>query len=194
LRLHTPREPRHGSSRWSVIRYALGSNGRTARFCIIWVVMTGGPVTAVVTELILHIRLQAHVLGPAMRAARGRERHQVLIRSHGGPLGRAEHGLAHQVLVRARGLVLGPAGALFVPGGLPLFRALTLHLLPSHGHHGRTDHRHFQPGAGTAGPRTGPAQLTARPRRWPWPRRGGYFILAIRGVGKTAVIRYTRLR
>lgn len=73
MRLHTPREPRHGSSRWEVVHYALGSNRRTARLCIIWVVMTGGPVTAVAAELILHIRLQAHVLSPAVRAARGHE-------------------------------------------------------------------------------------------------------------------------
>jgi hypothetical protein len=38
------REPRHGSSRWEVVRYALGSNARTARLCVIWVVVTGGPV------------------------------------------------------------------------------------------------------------------------------------------------------
>ena len=44
MRLPTPREPRHGSSRWEVIRYALGSNARTARLCVIWVVVTGGPV------------------------------------------------------------------------------------------------------------------------------------------------------
>ena len=56
LRLHTPREPRHGSSRWSVIRYALGSNARTARLCVIWVVVTGGPVAGPITYWILHIR------------------------------------------------------------------------------------------------------------------------------------------
>jgi hypothetical protein len=56
MRLPTPREPRHGSSRWEVIRYALGSNARTARFCVIWVVVTGGPAGTAITYWILHIR------------------------------------------------------------------------------------------------------------------------------------------
>jgi hypothetical protein len=56
LRLPTPREPRHGSSRWEVIRYALGSNARTARLCVLWVVVTGGPVAGPITYWILHIR------------------------------------------------------------------------------------------------------------------------------------------
>ena len=46
MRLPTPREPRHGSSRWEVIRYALGSNARTARLCVLCVVVTGGPVNS----------------------------------------------------------------------------------------------------------------------------------------------------
>jgi hypothetical protein len=58
MRLPTPREPRHGSSRWEVIRYALGSNARAARFCLIWLVMTGGPFGAVVVWLLSHIRLR----------------------------------------------------------------------------------------------------------------------------------------
>jgi hypothetical protein len=56
LRLPTPREPRHGSSRWEVIRYALGSNARTARLCVLWVVLTGGPVSGPITYWIVHIR------------------------------------------------------------------------------------------------------------------------------------------
>jgi hypothetical protein len=56
MRLPTPREPRHGSSRWSVIRYALGSNARTARLCVLWMVMAGGPVAGPITYWILHIR------------------------------------------------------------------------------------------------------------------------------------------
>ncbi len=43
MRLPTPREPRHGSSRWEVIRDALGSDARTARLCVLWVVLTGRP-------------------------------------------------------------------------------------------------------------------------------------------------------
>jgi hypothetical protein len=55
MRLPTPREQRHGSSRWDVIRYALGSNARTARLCVILVV-TGGPVAGPVIYWILHVR------------------------------------------------------------------------------------------------------------------------------------------
>ena len=51
-----PREPRQGSSRCEVIRYALGSNARTARFGVIWLVMTGG-TSVLLAELLRHIRL-----------------------------------------------------------------------------------------------------------------------------------------
>jgi len=51
MRVPTPREPRQGSSRRATVRYALGSNARTARFCLIWLVMTGGPATALVEVL-----------------------------------------------------------------------------------------------------------------------------------------------
>jgi len=35
-RIPAPRQPRHGDGRWeTVIRYALGSNARTFRFCAI---------------------------------------------------------------------------------------------------------------------------------------------------------------
>jgi hypothetical protein len=48
---------RHGSTRWEVVRYALGSNARTLRLCLIWLVMTAAPVAgAVLTELIRHVR------------------------------------------------------------------------------------------------------------------------------------------
>ena len=56
MRLPTSREPRQASSRWEVIRYALGSNARTARFCVIWVVVTCGPAGSAITYWILHIR------------------------------------------------------------------------------------------------------------------------------------------
>jgi hypothetical protein len=55
MRLPTPREPRQGNSRWETVRYALTSNALTARFCLIWLVMTGGPATVLV-EVIRHIR------------------------------------------------------------------------------------------------------------------------------------------
>ena len=48
---------RLGSARWEVIRYALDSNARTARLCLIWVVMTGGPAAGLV-ELLSYIRLR----------------------------------------------------------------------------------------------------------------------------------------
>jgi hypothetical protein len=51
-----PRQPRHESTRWEVIRYAIGSNARTARLCLICLVMTGAPLT-VLAELLRHIRL-----------------------------------------------------------------------------------------------------------------------------------------
>jgi hypothetical protein len=56
-----PRQPRHGSTRWEIIRDAIGSNAKTARLCLIWLVMTGAPVTAL-AELIRHIRLRANGL------------------------------------------------------------------------------------------------------------------------------------
>jgi hypothetical protein len=56
MRLPTHREPRQSSSRWEVIRYALGSNARTARLCVIWVVVTGGPAGSAIIYWVLHIR------------------------------------------------------------------------------------------------------------------------------------------
>jgi hypothetical protein len=67
-----PRQPRHESTRWEIIRYAMGSNARTARLCLIWLVMTGGPITAI-AELLSHIRLRIRVLslgGASPMAAR----------------------------------------------------------------------------------------------------------------------------
>jgi uncharacterized membrane protein YoaK (UPF0700 family) len=58
MRVPTPRDPRQGSSRCTTVRYALGSNARTARFCVIWLVMTGGPIAGAVLAVVLHhIRL-----------------------------------------------------------------------------------------------------------------------------------------
>jgi hypothetical protein len=88
LRLPTLKEPRHGSSRWEIVRFAMTSNPRAARFCVIWLVTTGVPVVIVtwlvttgvpattVFELLRHIQLHAHVLSPAVRAAGGHERLQ----------------------------------------------------------------------------------------------------------------------
>lgn len=61
-----PRQPRHGSTRWEVIRYALGSNARTFRLCVILLVMTGVPVT-ILTELIRHVRLPGKIISAAAK-------------------------------------------------------------------------------------------------------------------------------
>jgi len=58
LRLPTPQEPDPGNSRWSVIRYALDSNARTIRLCLIRLVAIGPPVAATVVEVSLDIHLQ----------------------------------------------------------------------------------------------------------------------------------------
>ncbi len=54
----TPKEPRHDAGRWETIRYALDSNARTLRLCLIWLVAIVSPVAAtIVAELIKHILL-----------------------------------------------------------------------------------------------------------------------------------------
>ena len=58
MSLPAPREPRHDSGRWETIRYALDSNARTLRLCLIWLVAIASPVAAaVVGELIRHMVL-----------------------------------------------------------------------------------------------------------------------------------------
>ena len=53
-----PREPSHDGGRWETIRYALESNARTFRLCLIWLVATAAPVAAaVIAELIRHMLL-----------------------------------------------------------------------------------------------------------------------------------------
>jgi len=53
--LRAPRESRHDSGRWSAVRYALDSNARTLRYCLM---VTIFPVAvAVITELMRHTRL-----------------------------------------------------------------------------------------------------------------------------------------
>lgn len=51
-----PREPRHGC-RWETIRYALDSNARTLRLCLILLVVTvaSSAVASLVAELIRHL-------------------------------------------------------------------------------------------------------------------------------------------
>ena len=54
----TPREPRHSDERWQTICYALDSNARTLRLCLIRAVAIVSPVAAtVITMLIRHMLL-----------------------------------------------------------------------------------------------------------------------------------------
>lgn len=64
-----PREPRHGD-RWETIRYALDSNARTLRLCLIWFVSIASPVVAtVVTMLMRHMLLCAPLYQCTQRRA-----------------------------------------------------------------------------------------------------------------------------
>jgi hypothetical protein len=52
--LLAPRESRHGSGQWEIVRFALDSNARTFRYCVM---VTVFPVAvAVITEL-MRLRL-----------------------------------------------------------------------------------------------------------------------------------------
>jgi hypothetical protein len=55
MTLPEPQEPRDGG-RWATIRYALDSNERTIRLCVICVVLIAAPVAvAVIMLLIRHV-------------------------------------------------------------------------------------------------------------------------------------------
>ena len=47
-----PRQPRQGNGRWETIRYALDSNARTLRLCLILLVTRVAPVTAAVVAVL----------------------------------------------------------------------------------------------------------------------------------------------
>ena len=47
-----PRQPRQGHGRWETIRYALDSNARTLRLCLILLVTTVAPVTVAVVAVL----------------------------------------------------------------------------------------------------------------------------------------------
>jgi hypothetical protein len=53
MRVPTPTPPRH-AGQWETIRYAIDSNARTIRLCLIWVVVIGFPVLLAATGL-LHL-------------------------------------------------------------------------------------------------------------------------------------------
>lgn len=73
-----PGEPRHGDGRWETIRYALDSNARTLRLCLIWFVAIASPVAAtVITMLMRHVLLRdPHARGQATRARKRWQREQ----------------------------------------------------------------------------------------------------------------------
>jgi len=61
----SPREPRHDGGKWETILYALDSNARTLRLCLIWIVAIVSPVAAtVITLLVRHMLLS----GPGCQA------------------------------------------------------------------------------------------------------------------------------
>jgi hypothetical protein len=49
-----PRRPRHGNGRWETIRYALDSNARTFRLCLIVLMTAISPVAATVIAVLVH--------------------------------------------------------------------------------------------------------------------------------------------
>lgn len=52
----TPPEPHHDGGQWETIRYALDSNARTFRLCLICLVVIAAPAAAAaVAELIRHM-------------------------------------------------------------------------------------------------------------------------------------------
>jgi hypothetical protein len=64
MSLPAPHEPRHDGGKWETIHYALDSNARTLRLCLLWFVAIVSPTVATVITLLLR-----HVLlcGPGAR-------------------------------------------------------------------------------------------------------------------------------
>jgi hypothetical protein len=98
-----PAEPSHGG-RWETIRYALDSNARTIRLCVIWFVSIVSPVVAaVITMLMRHtflfdVRVQA-VLAAGSNRRRldhvdGRSQADRIVAARVGPKAPACSGLA----------------------------------------------------------------------------------------------------
>jgi hypothetical protein len=67
MSLPAPHEPRHDGGKWATIRYAIDSNARTLRLCLIWAVALVSPVAATVITLLLR-----HMLLCAPNARPGR--------------------------------------------------------------------------------------------------------------------------
>jgi hypothetical protein len=53
MSLPVPRDPSQDGGKWETIRYALDSNGRTLRLCLIWAVVIAAPAVATVLTLLL---------------------------------------------------------------------------------------------------------------------------------------------
>jgi len=49
-----PRRPSYANGRWETIRYALDSNARTFRLCLILLMMAISPVAAAVVAVLIH--------------------------------------------------------------------------------------------------------------------------------------------
>jgi len=54
LSVPAPRQSRHGGGRWETIRYAIDSNARTFRLCLILLVTIVSPVAASVGAVLIH--------------------------------------------------------------------------------------------------------------------------------------------
>jgi hypothetical protein len=54
LSVPAPRWPRHDGGRWDTVRYALDSNARTFRLCLILLATAVSPVLAAVAAVLIH--------------------------------------------------------------------------------------------------------------------------------------------
>lgn len=74
MRVPAPREPRHGG-RWETIRYALDTNPRTFRLCLILFVVAVGPclgliIAELIRQMLLcgrtgHMATKSQAVGPS---------------------------------------------------------------------------------------------------------------------------------
>jgi hypothetical protein len=108
MSLPSPHEPRHDGGRWETIRYAIDSNARTLRLCLIWAVAIVSPVAAtVITLLVRHMLLG----GPPCQAYKKRA-----LGSFRQELGRHDRGDEIGAFNRS------PAEPIERPAGLPAAR------------------------------------------------------------------------
>jgi hypothetical protein len=62
MSLPAPQEPTRDGGKWATIRYALDSNARTFRLCVIWAVAIVSPVAATVITLLVRHMLLCHAM------------------------------------------------------------------------------------------------------------------------------------